>query len=177
MCTPLFLLYYLLPDPLWPGGLDRDPALLLILAIVFVFELARLVMGHDIPGMRPYERDRISAAAWAALGMSLTFLFFPLEYAAPVFLGMGWVDPLIGELRRRGSQSYPVLPAIVYFILALSAMSLLIGFGAVVLVASCVATFLAMTIERMGSRFVDDDFSMLIVPLVGIWFCFELLPI
>jgi len=169
--------YYLLPDPLWPGGLTRDSALLLLLALVFILELARLLAGAEVPGMRPYEGDRISAAAWAALGMTIALLFFPPEYVTPVILGMGLVDPLIGELRARDSALYPALPAAVYFFMALLAMILMIGPGANVLIASAAATGLALAAEKPKLRLVDDDFLMLIVPLVGVHLILELLPI
>jgi type III secretory pathway component EscS len=36
-----------------------------------------------------------------------------------------------------------------------------------VLVASVVGTFLAISVERVRTRYVDDDFLMLVVPLLG----------
>jgi len=174
MCTPLFLVYYVLPDPLWEGGPDREGALLLVLGIVLVFELIRLLCGIEIPGMRPYERDRISAAAWAAVGMVLVFLFFPLEYAAPVFLGMGLVDPIIGELRARNSRLYPLMPAIIYFILASISMTVLMGSGFEVVAASAVIAAVAILVERPKIRMVDDDFLLIVVPITVLWLLFRL---
>lgn len=168
LCTPAFLVFYLLPDPLWEGGITRVQGLLIVLATVMVFEGARLLMRIEIPGMRDYEYGRMSAAAWAAIGMTIAFLFFPLEYAAPAFFGMGWVDPLIGELRSRGSVMYPWLPSIVYFLIVLIALTLLVGIGAEVVVASLTATVVGIGVERMRTRYVDDDFLMLVVPLVTI---------
>lgn len=173
--TPAFLAYYLLPDPLWEGGITRTEGLLIALAVVLVFEAARMAFKIRIPGMREYEYRRTSAAAWAALGMVFTFLFFPFEYAAPAFLGMGWVDPLIGELRKRDSPLYPWLPTIVYFLLVLTALSLLVGIGPGVMVASLAATVLGIGVERLRTRYVDDDFLMLVVPLVAITLVLEML--
>lgn len=173
MCTPFFLVYYLLPDPLWSGGPDREVALLLVLGIVLIFEAIRLIFKIDIPGMRPYERNRISAAAWAAAGMTLAFLFFPIEYAAPVFLGMGLVDPIIGELRARKSHLYPLLPGIIYFILAVSSMTVLMGFGLEVLAAGAVISAVAILIERPKIKLVDDDFLLIAVPITALWFLFR----
>ncbi|MBC7108465.1 MAG: hypothetical protein H5T41_06745 [Methanomassiliicoccales archaeon] len=174
MFTPAFLVYYFLPDPLWVGGLERESALLLLLSIILVAEALRLIFKPRIIGLREYEQYQICAAVWAAVGMALAFLFFPLEYSAPVLMGMGWVDPLIGELRKRKSYFYPLAPLIVYFAIAFSSMIYLIGMTPSVFIAAVVATFLAVGIERIKSRFVDDDFLMIIVPLIGIAMTFAL---
>ncbi|MBM4236903.1 MAG: hypothetical protein FJ151_00250 [Euryarchaeota archaeon] len=176
LMTPLFLVYYLLPDPLWEGGLEREYGLVLLLIIVLAAEALRLIFKPDIVGMREYERYQMCAAAWAAIGMTIAFLFFPVEYAAPALMGMGWVDPVIGILRRRKSTLYPSLPIALYFVIALASMSVLIGPTAEVLIASVVATPLAIASERYKSRYVDDDFLMIVVPLLVIAAVFALIP-
>ncbi|MCQ5376034.1 MAG: hypothetical protein NO474_05510, partial [Methanomassiliicoccales archaeon] len=174
MLTPAFLVYYFLPDPLWIGGLEREHALLLLLSIILIAEALRLIFKPHIIGLRDYEQYQICAAVWAAVGMTIALLFFPLEYSAPVLMGMGWVDPLIGELRKRKSNFYPIAPLIVYFAIAFSSMIYLIGLTPPVFIAAFVATFLAVGIERVKSRFVDDDFLMIVVPLIGIAMTFAL---
>ena len=42
MCTPLFLVYYWIPDPLWRTNLDKRVVLVLLLVIVLIFEAIRL---------------------------------------------------------------------------------------------------------------------------------------
>ncbi|MFP4169416.1 MAG: hypothetical protein ACLFUV_00075 [Methanomassiliicoccales archaeon] len=168
MCTPLFLLYYLAPDPLWSGGLSPQQGLVIVLAIVLGVEALRLIFKPAIPGMRWYEYHRVSAATWAGLGITLSLLFFPFRYTLPVFLGMGWVDPLIGELRKRGSGLYPWLPIVLYFLLAVGSMALVMGPSLQVLVAGGVATGLAIYVESLPTKIVDDDFLMLVVPLLGL---------
>jgi len=37
MCTPLFLVYYWIPDPLWRTNLDKRVVLVLLLVIVLIF--------------------------------------------------------------------------------------------------------------------------------------------
>ncbi len=168
LMTPLFLVYYLVPDPLWEGGLEREHGLVLMLLIVLVAEALRLAFKPPIIGMREYERGQMCAAAWAAIGMTIAFLFFPVEYSAPALMGMGWVDPVIGILRKRKSSLYPCLPIALYLVIALASMTILIGPVPEVLIASIVATPLAIASERYKVRYVDDDFLMIVVPLVGI---------
>jgi hypothetical protein len=175
--APIFLLYYAVPNPIWDGGPSKELVLVLFLMVVLTFEAYRLAYKPKIIGIRSYEYQRMSAAAWAAVGLTFTFLFFPLEFAAPAVIGMGWVDPLCGELRKMRSRLYPTLPLVVYFIIAISTMTYLIGFNAQVVAASAVATVLAIVIEKPRLKYLDDDFLMLVVPLIGIWLVFQLFPV
>jgi len=177
MLAPIFLVYYAVPDPIWEGGPSRELLLVCVLVGVLVFETIRLIFKPKILGLRSYEYGRMSAASWAAIAMTIAFLFFPLEYAAPAVIGMGWVDPLCGELRRIDTRLYPSLPLVVYFLIAFITMSYLIGINVQVLVASILATVLAIAIEKPRLKYLDDDFLMLVVPLVGIWAVFQIMPV
>lgn len=176
LSTPVFLVYYFLPDPLWDGGLRRLLGLLLLLAAVLVAEGLRLIFRPRIVGMRDYEETQISAGAWAAIGMTVAFVFFPLGYSAPALMGMGWIDPLMGDMRKAGSAYYPYMPMLAYFFIALVSMSAIMGLSAEVLAASIVATPVAILAERMKSRIVDDDFLMIVVPLIVIAAVFAVWP-
>jgi small-conductance mechanosensitive channel len=167
MLAPLSLVYYVLPDPLWPGAPSNQVLLLVLFEGILIFEALRLYFGWPIIGIRDYEYDRFSAAAWAALAMVVTLLFFPLALAAPAIIGMSFVDPLIGELRRRKSALYPSLPTAVYFIIVLATLWYFLGLSTTVLLASAIATGLAIGIERVRTKYVDDDFLMTIVPVLG----------
>jgi len=167
MMAPLSLVYYVLPDPLWPGAPSNQVLLLVLFEGILIFEALRLYFGWPIIGIRDYEYDRFSAAAWAALAMVVTLLFFPLALAAPAIIGMSLVDPLIGELRRRKSALYPSLPTAVYFIIVLATLWYFLGLSTTVLLASAIATGLAIGIERVRTKYVDDDFLMTIVPVLG----------
>jgi hypothetical protein len=166
--TPVFLIYYFLPDPLWTGGPPRVLGLLMFLAIVLVAEALRLLYWPNLIGMREYEKTQMSAGAWAALGMTFAFLFFPFGYSAPALMGMGWVDPVIGDLRRKRSPQYPSVPILLYFLIALVSMAVIIGPTVKVVAASLVAAPLAIWAERLKSSYVDDDFLMIVVPLIAI---------
>ncbi len=165
LSAPLFLVYYWIPDEVY--GASKEIGLLLVLALILVFEAVRLWRGWTFLGLRDYEARRISAFAWASVGLTFTFLFFPLELATPAVTGMAFTDPLIGELRRRKSALYPLLPIAFYFLLVLAIFIVLMGWGWQVLIASIVGTFLAITVERIRTKYVDDDFLMMVVPLLG----------
>ena len=166
LCTPLFLVYYWLPEPLWPGGLTREEALVIFLVVILIVEYVRLRMRWRIIGTRDYEYHRLSAAAWAALGMTIAFLFFPFQLAAPVLIGMAVVDPLCGELRFHKSKLYPGLPVIVYFFLVLTVLSLAITLDYRAVIAAALATPVAIFLEKQRWRWLDDDFSMIVGPLL-----------
>jgi hypothetical protein len=166
LCTPLFLVYYWLPPKL--GTIDKPILLLILLVVVLNFEYIRIHRQWRIIGMREYEAQRMSAAAWAALAMAFAFLFFPVEYAAPAVIGMGLIDPLIGELRSRKSNLYPALPTVLHFAIVLTTLSVMIGFDYRAVLATLVATPLAIYFEKTRWRFIDDDFLMIVLPLLGI---------
>jgi hypothetical protein len=165
MSAPVFLVYYLVPEEIF--GVDKRVGLVLILAIVLGFEALRLWRGWTFLGLRDYESGRMSAFAWASIGLTFTFLFFPVELAAPAVVGMAFTDPLIGELRHRKSALYPLLPSIFYFALVLTVFIALMGWSWQVLLASVVGTILAIGVERARIKYVDDDFLMMVVPLLG----------
>ncbi|MGD0057187.1 MAG: hypothetical protein ABSB83_04950 [Methanomassiliicoccales archaeon] len=174
--TPIFLIYYFLPDPLWTGGPTRVLGLCILLAIVLVAEVLRLIYRPKIIGMRDYEQTHVSAGAWAAIGMVFAFLFFPFGCSAPALMGMGWVDPVIGDLRRKCSPLYPSVPLVLYFMIALVSMTVIIGPTIKVVVASLVAAPLAIWAERLKTNYVDDDILMIVIPLVAIAGVIAVLP-
>lgn len=166
LSTPLFLVYYFLPSPLWPGGPPRELGLLALLAGVLVFEAVRLWRGLRVLGMRRYEQQQISAAAWAALGLALAFLLFPFEYSAPVVAGMAWVDPLIAAVRR--TRWFPGLPLAAHLFIMMAGLALLTPFTAEIILAGIAASMLAIAAESYKTKYVDDDFLMIAVPLLGL---------
>jgi hypothetical protein len=164
--APLFLVYYFLPSPLWEGGPTRQVALLIALAISLGFELLRLVIGFNVPGMRSYERDQISAGAWAAIALTFAFLFFPFELAAPVIVGMAIVDPVIGKVRR--TKWYPGFPYLLHLAIMLTVLGALVPLDLRTVVAAVITSALALLAEGFKTSYVDDDFLMIVVPLIGL---------
>ncbi len=168
MSSPIFLVYYWLPDPLWAGGPGRQIGLVFALFLTLVFESIRMAKHLNIIGMRPYESNRMSAAAWAGIALVFTFLFFPLSVTAPVIFGMAWIDPLCGELRKHNSHLYPNLPKLAYFVLVLVVMTVVVGLSIGVLVAAAISAPVAISVEKTKTRFLDDDFTMIVIPLIVI---------
>jgi dolichol kinase len=164
LCTPVFLIYYALPNPLWEGGISKQAGLLLALGVVLVFEILRLRHKPKIVGMRDYEYHRVSAAAWAAAGLVIILILFPIQVAAPAVFGMAWVDPLMGEMRARKLRFYPEAPIIVYFLVAFGAITAFWGLSYIGLVAAALGTPVAIWAELKKDWVVDDDFSMLVFP-------------
>ncbi|MGE4274914.1 MAG: hypothetical protein AB7E27_02485, partial [Candidatus Methanomethylophilaceae archaeon] len=160
--APLFTLFYFIPE-LWP---ELPWYLLLISAwgAFMVFEAWRLYSQVDIPGMRSYEKERPSAAAWFVTAVTIVLLLFPFEYALPVLLGMALVDPLNGDLRRKGSKMYPLVPGLIYLALTAAALAYFFGPTVTVALASVLTTVAAMGAESIRSDLVDDDFLMVVIP-------------
>ncbi|MDD1743819.1 MAG: hypothetical protein LUO85_04250 [Methanomassiliicoccales archaeon] len=166
MSSPVFLIYYWLPDPLWAGGPGRQIGLIFALFLTLIFEAVRMTRQLKIIGMRPYESNRMSAAAWAGIAIVFAFLFFPLKVTAPVIFGMAWIDPLCGELRKRKSRLYPNLPKVAYFVLVLVVMTATVGLSVGVLLAALISAPVAISVEKTKTRFLDDDFTMIFIPLI-----------
>jgi hypothetical protein len=170
--APVFLVYYYLPDPVFPGFVGKQSGLFLFLALILVIEAFRLYFSPQIIGMRDYENHRISAAAWTAMALTITLAFFPIEIALPVVLGMGWIDPIMGIMRARKSKFYPAIPVVLYFVLMIAPLTYFFGLNPLVIGASLVATFLGIMAEIKKNWYIDDDFLMIIVPLFGLYAIF-----
>jgi dolichol kinase len=166
MTAAVYLIYFLMPDELVPG-FYKWYGVLIILCSALIVEAFRLKTGKLFFGLREYEKKQISAFAWFTIGMSLALLFFKMEFVVPVVIGMALIDPLIGELRRRKNKLYPVLPALIYIIIMFTCLVLLSDFQVLIIaLLSSAGTFTAIYAESWDIKYVDDDFLMLIVPLL-----------
>lgn len=176
LCAPLFLVYYLFPGDMWGLGVSPEIAVLIVLALVLVVEAIRLATGRTYYGLRTYEKNQLSAYAWAGIGITAAFLFFPPVFVICAVVGLGWVDPLIGELRMRKKKTYPALPLVVYFMLVFCCMQVFSDINIFVQVfLGCLAAVSAIKIEAWKMKYVDDDFLMLIIPLVIMTLVYEIM--
>ncbi|QLH75011.1 MAG: hypothetical protein HPY73_05865 [Methanomassiliicoccales archaeon] len=169
VATPLFLVYYWIPSPVWEGGPEKETGLVIFLASVLVFEMVRRLTGLDIVGLRKYEKWRMAAYAWAAIGLTIVFLTMPFEVAVPAVIGMAWVDPLIGELRSRREDLYPQFPMAVYFSLTLISLTVLVGLDLATFIAAAISAPFAIWVERQMFWRLDDDLTMMVFPALLIW--------
>ena len=135
-----------------------------VILIAVLGEALRLRMGWTIVGQRSYEAKQVSALAWGALGVGMVFLLTPnAAYAYPLILSLSLGDPLLGELRRKGSSTQTVIwagvlgiaviwTACAYFV---ETPWLLIPLMAPICVAA----------EWPRLRYIDDNATMLLIPL------------
>lgn len=176
LCAPLFLVYYLVPQDMWGLGISRETFLLIVFSILMIFESIRLATGRIFFGLRDYEKKQLSAYAWASIGITIAFLFFPPVFVICAVVGVGWTDPLIGELRRKWKKGYPAIPLAVYFLIIVGCLQM---FSEILLFAqlfiASLAAVVAITVECPKIKQVDDDFLMLVVPLVVMTGVYELM--
>jgi dolichol kinase len=159
--------YFLIPVDLPVFGLRRWVLLIGFFAIVAGVEAIRLAKGWTFIGLRPHEAHHIASFVWAAAGITLALWFFREDVAVAALVGMAFVDPLAGELRRvrpEGTASTG-LPILVY--LAMS-VAILYAYGRMsdlsIVVVSIIGATTAVAVERRKVRYLDDDFLMIIVP-------------
>lgn len=164
MLAPVWLVYYLLPDEILT--FDREHVLLAAFGLAMMLEAARLWTRTIFPGFREYEKHQISAFGWAAIGITAAFIFFPMAFVIPAVTGIGWIDPLIGEMRRRGTRGYPWLPFAAYFLIVVGSLQIWSDIEPVVQpILALSAASAAIIAEKPSLKHLDDDFLMLVIPL------------
>ncbi len=161
--TWIVLVYYLIPDPLF--GYPRKGFLAIVVGIVLFFEGLRLYFGFKVYGMREYEERQLASYAWATIAAAITLLFFPMHLAILCLVGMGIVDPMIGELQDREPGLYPTLPFLTWCLFAILILSLLTDHTTVMIVILSLVGSTSAIIAEYPTLKVDDDFLMIIVPL------------
>jgi hypothetical protein len=175
LSAPLFCIYYLLPEQIFTW-LSKEEGVLLVMLFALGFEALRLIFMIRVPGMRSYEFDRPSAAAYTAVGMTVAFLFFPVELTLPVLMGMGWVDPLAGELRYKDSKMNPTLPLVAYFLIMMLGLWYFYGLTFPVVISATLMAPIAVFLESRRFRYLDDDIVLIMVPLLLLGVMFGKLP-
>lgn len=169
LASPLFLGYYLIPEDVG-GGISRTALTLLFLGTAACVEIARIALGVNLFGMRPYEGNRVSAYAQgtAALAFGIFVVGEP-QIVVPVFIGMAWIDPLAAYARRRGWTRG--LPILAYGILFLGVEAALTPFvpdpfpWPTKVLFAALATATAMPLEGPRVPQLDDDLLMQLVPM------------
>lgn len=142
---------------------------------ILLIEAARLRLGIVIIGQREYESRQISALAWGALAVSLALLIAPEgdggglktgKYGIPLIFGLTFVDPVMGEVKRKKKD----MRAAIFAGLAVSYL-VWIGchfwLGTELLVAILLAP-LTVAGEVPKTKFIDDNATMVLLPLAGL---------
>jgi hypothetical protein len=177
MTAAIYLIYYLLPNVLLPG-FYKWYGVLGIVGGTLVVEIIRLRRSKVLFGLREYEKTRISAFAWFALGMGVALLLFEMEFVVPVVIGMAFIDPLIGEIRRNKIELYPLIPLVCYgFIMLICLLFLSSHNFFFVMILTVLGTVTAIAAESLDVKSIDDDFLMIVIPLLvlsGFKFIFDI---
>jgi hypothetical protein len=177
---PLGIIYYWLPDPLYLDYFPKWLGALIVLLGIAIFESVRIMTGRILPGMRNYEVKGIGSYFYAVLGVILLLLFFHQYIAIPCILAMAWVDPLAGELRLKKIPKSVciILCGILYFIIILISSVVFNGEwfmeSTIILSLSLAAitTPIALFVEAIYIRHLDDDFTMLFFPALAVQIVF-----
>ncbi len=139
----------------------------LTLALVFA-EAIRLKLGITIFGQRDYESKQVSALAWGAFAVGLTFMVlseYP-ELVWPLILSLSLGDPFLGELRRKEYESKTVFIVGSVFIALIWISSW--HFISTPLLLAFVMGPLCVAAEWPRLRWIDDNATMLLIPLSAI---------
>ncbi len=177
--APFVFIYYLFPEDFF--GFGRQNLLILVFAMIMFHEVNRLRRKKVYFGMREYEANQLSAYGWASIGVFIAFMFFPLLFVIPAITGIGWTDPLIGEMKRRNMKGYPYIPLLVYFLITFFSFLFFsepLGYDMAVstmAVLAIVGAGVAIAVEKPSVKYVDDDFLMMVVPLFVIYFLYLIL--
>ena len=166
LVSPVFLVYYLMDAEYL--GVSKRFMVIAALMLVLSFEAARLRYQWRIPGTRKWELDRPSAAAMGGVGLGLSMLVLPPHLVVATFLGMSFIDPLLGELRDAEVRGHRLVGGLAYGALFAGAHLVLFPafLPALLLVYAPLASFLAILAEERSPRWLDDDLAMQIAPLV-----------
>lgn len=159
------LLFYFVPDPLPLLGIPRAYGALALAGFVTAVEAWRLHAGVRVALMRDYEMERPAAYYWLGLGCCIALVFFPPRFAILTILGVCLADPAIGIVRGTSAKRWATAAGFAVWmaaaIVACILLALPVAIGLLVLGAAA-----AVSVEPIRMPFLDDDFTMNIVPLV-----------
>ncbi len=170
------LAYYLHGDTIAAyASLDSREFVSAVCIATLLIEVARLRLGIVVIGQREYESNQVSALAWGALAVCLALLIAPEVgdeglksgmYGIPLIFGLTFVDPVMGEVRRKKKD----MKASIYAGLAVSYL-VWVGchfwLGTELIVALLLAP-LTVAGEVPKIRFIDDNATMVLLPLAGL---------
>ncbi len=165
--TWIVLVYYLIPSEI--AGYSKRSLLIILVVSILAFEGLRLYQGWHIFGMRDYEKKQIAAYAWAAMAAGIALVLFPMHLNIVCFVGMGVVDPLIGELKYHAPRFNPIIPLLTWGSLCIMLLFLFTSYTLPIILAfSIVGSIVAVSAEY-PSIIIDDDFLMVMIPLVVLY--------
>jgi hypothetical protein len=170
MALSAVVIYYWLPDFITELNVGKWIILLIGGLIVICIEAPRLILGKQLPWNRAYELKRPASYAYALFGAILVLLFFPPTVGVPAIVAMAFADPVAGELRRKNlpSRYVGLVCGIVYALIALALLLIMSPVLQFVLFATIAMSIVAVISEDLDVKYLDDDFTMIILPaMVG----------
>ena len=144
------------------------PEVVSLVIILAIFgEALRLKFGLTVFGQREYEANQVSALAWGGFAVGMVLLLAPTkEYAYPLIFSLSFGDPFMGELRRKGFQTKEVVIFSTIFLIALW-LTCWYLFATPWWLAFMFAP-LCVYSEMPRLRYIDDNATMLLIPLAGV---------
>lgn len=139
-----------------------------MIIVLVISEAVRLKLGITIFGQRDYESKQVSALAWGAFSVGLTFLIlaeYP-ELVWPLILSLSLGDPFLGEIRRFGLEPRSVFIMGTVFVMAIWLATWYV-FETPIWLAFVMAP-LCIAAEWPRLRWIDDNATMLLIPLSAI---------
>ena len=142
------------------------PEVVSLVIIVAIFgEALRLKFGLTVFGQREYEANQVSALAWGGFAVGMVLLLAPTKEYALIF-SLSFGDPFMGELRRKGFQTKEVIIFSTIFLIALW-LTCWYLFATPWWLAFIFAPLCVFS-EMPRLRYIDDNATMLLIPLAGI---------
>ena len=164
--SALPFVYYKLGDDIADFvSLEKMQVVSMLTLTLILVEAGRLKLGITIFGQRDYESKQVSALAWGALAIGMTFMIIPdmPELVYPLILSLSLGDPFLGEVRRKGYDARSVFTIGSIFILAIW-LSCAYFIDTKVWICLIMAP-ICVAAEWPRLRWIDDNATMLLIPL------------
>ena len=150
-----------------------------MIGIIFFFgELIRMKFGILIVAQREYEKHQFSALAWGGMSIAITIVALSPwtgtgdQHAGwliyPIIFSLAFGDPSMGEARRMGLDNQKVY-AIGTIVCAICWLGSGYLFGTPYWMAIFMAP-LTMASELPKLRWIDDNATMVLIPLAAVLF-------
>ncbi|MDP6333432.1 MAG: hypothetical protein QF479_02220 [Candidatus Poseidoniaceae archaeon] len=148
-------------------GYSLPEVVSMVILVAIFCEAIRLKFEFTIFGQREYEARQVSALAWGGFAIGMVLLLVPVkQYAYPLILSLSFGDPFMGEIRRMGVETREVIIYSIGFILAIWLICWYLfatpWWLALIFAPICVFA------EMPRLRYIDDNATMLLIPLAGI---------
>jgi hypothetical protein len=137
--------------------------LIVLFLLILIGEGIRIKLGFVFFGQREFEKRSISSAGWTLLGLVGLFYFAPDQsYVYPVVCLSALLDPLMGELKPYLRKWQVCLLAlglglVIWWFVAHNYYAWPFWYGFII-------CSVAILMDYLPWRFLDDNFTMLVVP-------------